>query len=56
MAYSSKPLDHFGHLYLSTGIARYGLSLAAAFAGLFELMLRDKAGIQTNAPTAQGPR
>jgi hypothetical protein len=54
--YSSKHLDHFGHLYLSTEIAIYGLSLAAVFAGLFELMLRDKAGIVRNAPTAQGLR
>jgi hypothetical protein len=54
--YSSKHLDHFGHLYLSTEIAMYGLSLAAVFAGLFELMRRDKAGIVRNAPTAQGLR
>ena len=45
MLYSASHLDHFGHLFLSTEIAMYGLSLAAVIAGLLELMLRDKAGI-----------
>jgi len=56
LLYSSKHLDHFGHLYLSTEIAMYGLSLAAVFAGLLELMLRDKAGITRTSPPAQGLR
>jgi hypothetical protein len=53
MLYSASHLDHFGHLFLSTEIAMYGLSLAAVIAGLLELMLRDKAGI-VKSP-ARGP-
>jgi hypothetical protein len=48
---SASHLDHFGHLYLSTEIAMYGLSLAAVVAGLMELMLRDRAGV-ARAPVA----
>lgn len=51
--FSASHLDHFGHLFLSTEIAMYGLSLAAVGAGLLELMLRDKAGIVIGAP--RGP-
>jgi hypothetical protein len=53
MLYSASHLDHFGHLFLSTEIAMYGLSLAAVIAGLLELMLRDKAGIVKRP--ARGP-
>jgi hypothetical protein len=38
-------LTPFGHLLTSTELWMFGLPLAALFAGFFELMMRERAGI-----------
>ena len=37
--------DHFGQLLHSTEAALFGFSLMAIFAGFFELMMRERAGL-----------
>jgi hypothetical protein len=43
--YPQGHLDQFGHLLRSTEAMMFGLSLAAVFAGFFELALRGYAGL-----------
>lgn len=38
-------LTPFGHLMTSTELWMFGLPMAAVFAGFFELMMREKAGL-----------
>lgn len=38
--------DAFGQLLHSTEAAMFGFTLAAVFAGLFELMMRERAGLE----------
>jgi hypothetical protein len=38
-------MDAFGRLYLTTEALMFALPVAAVFAGCFELMMRDRAGI-----------
>jgi len=38
-------LTPFGHLLTSTELWMFGLPLAAVFAGFFELMMRERAGL-----------
>jgi hypothetical protein len=52
--YSASHLDRFGHLLPTTEMAMYGLSLAAVFAGLMELLLRDRAGVTRGDPPPAG--
>jgi hypothetical protein len=37
--------NQFGHLPFSTEITIFGLGIAAVFAGLLEMMMREQAGI-----------
>ena len=47
--YPASHLNQFGHLVLSTEFALFGLGTAAVFAGLLELMMRERAGVQRPA-------
>jgi hypothetical protein len=42
-------LDQFGHLLPTTEAFLFGLPLAAVFAGFFELMMRERAGLSRPA-------
>lgn len=41
----SSHFDRFGQLYHSTEAALFGFALMAIFAGFFELMMRERAGV-----------
>jgi hypothetical protein len=43
--YRSAHLTPFGHLLTTTELWMFGLPLAAVFAGFFELMMRERAGL-----------
>jgi hypothetical protein len=43
--YRSDHLTPFGHLQTTTELWMFGLPLAAVFAGFFELLLRERAGL-----------
>jgi hypothetical protein len=43
-------LNTFGNLYLTTEFWMFMLPLAAVFAGCFELMMRDRAGLPRPRP------
>jgi hypothetical protein len=44
-AYHEALVDQFGHLSLGIETTIFGLANAAVFAGLLEMMMREKAGI-----------
>jgi hypothetical protein len=57
MAGKESHLDHFGHLLTTTEIVMFGLPLAAIFAGFFEMMMRERAGIpRPTFSRAMGPK
>jgi hypothetical protein len=43
--YRQDHLTSFGHLQTATELRMFGLPLAAVFAGFFELMMRERAGL-----------
>jgi hypothetical protein len=45
MIHRDDHMDAFGRLYLTTESLMFALPVAAVFAGCFELMMRDRAGI-----------
>jgi hypothetical protein len=45
MVHRHDHMDAFGRLYLTTEALMFALPVAAVFAGCFELMMRDRAGI-----------
>jgi hypothetical protein len=50
IAYRSEHVTSLGHLVLRTEIALFGLATAAIFAGFFELMMRERAGLARSRP------
>jgi len=47
--YRQDHLTQFGHLMTSTELWMFGLPIAAVFAGFFELMVRERAGLSRPA-------
>lgn len=47
--YRSSHLTPFGHLLTTTELWMFGLPVAAVFAGFFELMMRERVGLQRPA-------
>jgi hypothetical protein len=45
LLYRSQHIDQFGHLLITTELAMFGLGVAAVFAGMLELMLRERTGL-----------
>jgi hypothetical protein len=50
IAYRSEHVTSLGHLVLRTEVALFGLATAAIFAGFFELMMRERAGLDRPRP------
>ncbi len=48
--YRQDHLTPFGHLLTTTELGMFGLPMAAVFAGFFELMIRERAGLPRPAP------
>jgi hypothetical protein len=44
-AFREGQYNQFGHLPISTEVTIFGLATAAVFAGLLEMMMRERAGI-----------
>ena|ERR1044071_7637036 len=61
IAYRREHTDTFGQLIPTTEVAMFGFAVAAIFAGFFELMMRERAGLdrpkplRLMAPKASGP-
>jgi len=50
IANRSEHIDRFGQLYPSTEAGLFGFAIAAIFAGFFELMMRERAGLDRPKP------
>jgi hypothetical protein len=50
IAYRSEHVTGLGHLVRTTEVALFGLATAAVFAGFFELMMRERAGLDRPRP------
>ena len=50
IAYRSEHVTSLGHLVLKTEVALFGFAIAAVFAGFFELMMRERAGLDRPKP------
>ena len=50
IAYRSEHVTSLGHLVLRTEIGLFGFATAAVFAGFFELMMRERAGLDRPRP------
>ena len=46
LVHRANHVNTFGHLLRTTEACMFGLGVAAVFAGFFELMMRERAGIQ----------